>query len=189
MRYDPRVRPLGQNFLSSMLQWGQPIILKSVTPISISLGGAASATQTVAVNPANCLLLYNGNANAEADNPATSFTYLTLTNATTVTAVRQTGASGVTVTGTLIEFGTGVLRSVQRGVKTFGAATTATQAITAVTLTKSLLNMPGFASPNVTYSATDDLCNGVFTSATLLTFTRGGATGAISVSWEVAQFI
>lgn len=190
LTFTNRTRLLGTPFSATVANWMTRGFLKTITPVVISLAGNASATQTLspAVDPANCLLLYAGNANAEVDNPAVALTYVTLTNSTTITAVRNTGASNVAVRGVLLELKPGFIKRVQRGTATFTAATTKTVTITAVTTGQTILNVPGWLSPNTTFSGANDVISGVLTNSTTITFTRTGSTGLLIVSYEVVEF-
>jgi hypothetical protein len=163
-----------------------PSLVKSVQAGTIAITGATSNTATVtAVNVANAVLIWLGNRLPVASGGYRQLNArLELTNPTTVTATVNTdpGPNTTTVSFVLVEFFSGVLRSVQRG--TITGATTAT--ITAVNTKKSFLVPLGQTTDN-SVGDTSQAATLELTDATTVTQAGGGA-GTVS-GYQVVEFL
>ena len=89
---------------------------------------------------------------------------------------------------TLSQFsGGGIKGSVQRGTITIGAGSNvATQTITAVDTSKSMINFLGFSGASV--SANDSWPRISLTNSTTVTATKAFTIGTVVVSYEVIEF-
>lgn len=171
-----------------------PTPFKSIQPISITVAGAASNTQTVtSVTPANSILLDAGRTSSDASGFVNGggLAWLTLTNATTVTATRGVNnADTAVIKGVLLEFLPGMLKSsTQCGTIAYaGGSSTAT--ITSVDTTKAILVSTGFGNNYNTPSSAGD--SNVFpvltlTNATTVTSSNIGGSFTVTHGYCVAE--
>lgn len=175
--------------------------IKSLQSGTITISGSnLTNTATVAsVVPANTILLFlghNGDNTGQAD-MATGAAYLSLTNATTITATRgfQNGTNVCVVVYQLMEFWPGVV-SVQHSSITIGASgTTATQTINAVDVTRATIVYGGYHQQS---AGTVPWAIGIaprlaLTNATTVTVTRndnpGDARGTTVTGFCVAEWL
>lgn len=110
--------------------------VKSVQYVDITLGsGVTSNTATItSVDATRSFVVLDGTTTTiTAQNGATTQARIELTNATTVTAVRNTGTSSVTVRGMIVECFSAFVNSVQNGTISISASTSGTATVTAVT--------------------------------------------------------
>ena len=92
--------------------------IKSIQKVAITIAsGSTSNTATISsVTTSNAILLFNGNTTTQTTDYSSGTARIELTNGTTVTAYRGASNSDtVTIYGTVIEFNTGYLNSVQSG--------------------------------------------------------------------------
>ena len=180
--------------------------IKSIQPVSITIAtGATSNTATItSVVTTNTVLIFGGFSTSWVGAPDNYFpnrfkARLELTNATTVTAYRNTsdGSFTVTVTGTAIEFYPGNITSVQRGTITMnggeGASKTAT--ITSVNTAKAVVVFLGQTTPsnnagNPANNISADLhCARLdLTNATTVTATTNATNGDVTVGYQVVEW-
>jgi hypothetical protein len=79
--------------------------VKSVQAGTIALSGVTSNTATISsVNTNKSVVLYGGITTTDTTGTLPPLAYLTLTNATTVTATRATSSNTTTVSYTVLEF-------------------------------------------------------------------------------------
>lgn len=170
-------------------------VIKSIQRGTIVIAGSAvTNTATIAsVSSSDSEVVMDGNTSQHLSDATTGTGWagLTLTNATTVTATRTTGTAGETCTVSyeVIEYYPGVLKSVQRGTKTFIGAAAATQTITSVVTTLSVHSRMGLTGDTNLYQSQFEPYS-VLTNATTLTFTSSYTGGAISYTayWQVKEF-
>lgn len=158
--------------------------VKSIQRGAINLNSVTSATATItAVSVADAMILWGGQyEQSAASSPEDYASRVELTNATTVTAYRNTGAGGTNnIYFEVIEFYPGVVRSIQLGTGSTSATTTGTATITAVDTTKTWLSYLGFTSPYNVPSG-PGLTNGSVNLTNLTTVTFNGQ-GAIDRTW------
>lgn len=169
-------------------------LVRSVQRGTVTIGGAAASnTATItSVNTANSVVrLLWMTSDATSGTAFVHTGWIILTNATTVTATRN-GASGVQVVigFEVTEFWPSVIRSVQRGSITIGAAAiTNTATITAVNINKAGLTWLGQQTSETNDS--DSYTKLALTNATTVTAARtgtGGAAGSTTVSYEVVDW-
>ena len=119
-------------------------LIVSIQPIAITIaGGASTNTQTVtSVTTANSCIVFGGCQNTDSTtiDGSNDYGYLTLTNSTTVTATRAgTAATTLTIKGTLIQWKSSAIKSIQTGTIVIGSgATSNTATITSVTATNAI---------------------------------------------------
>lgn len=160
--------------------------IKSLQQTTVTcLDNAASGTVTItAVDTANSILIPAGfswgNASAHSGlAPSQIDAYLEFTNSTTITAKKSgafgAGAVGITYAITVLEFHPGFIKSIQRGIITFGVADLTKDAvITAVDTTKAFVLGLGFDGG--AGSAAGDNINVVFPRLSLQSSTAVRAT-------------
>jgi hypothetical protein len=82
--------------------------IRSIQPVSITLAGVTSNTATLGTtltNTAKTFLYWGGNTSTPTSPaPAAGWCHIALTNTTTVTATRDTGAGTAVVNATVVEF-------------------------------------------------------------------------------------
>lgn len=168
---------------------------QSVEEFTILIGtSATSNTATISsVDTSRTLIVWGGlSSNATTADPSVTSARVTLTNSTTVTAVRNTSdaTDTVTVSGTAVQFNSCAVASVQYGTVSIAAASaTGTAAISSITTTNSAVQFLGITSDgtSVDYGRTGARLN--ITSATQVTATRSTTTTAnIVVGFAVVSF-
>lgn len=167
------------------------ITAQGVQQFSITIA-SGQTTGTATINPvaAGAFIMFGGVNPSVSNDPAEDYAYLTLTNATTVTATRNTGTTGtVVVTGCVVDGDTtNLIKSVQYGtVSILTAATSGTATISAVTNNNTAIHLLGWASANATFSALNE--GPILTlSGTTVTATRPTSTGALTVGFVAIEF-
>jgi hypothetical protein len=143
------------------------------------------------VNTANTWMVYQGARTSSSTQGRNA--YQRLTSSTNVELTRYDAASVTLFNNfTLMEFITGVVKSIQRFVVTVGAAqTTTNQTITSVDTTKSIVVFNGFCSSTVVVgNAATQSVMASLTSATNLACTVGvaGTTDVRNIAVSVIEF-
>lgn len=172
-----------------------PANIVSIQTFEITIAtGATTGTATItAVDTTKAVIFWGG---FSTTNTATDYydamSRMTLTNATTITGTRHTSSAthAVTMRGTIVEFSSTAVQSVQYGTVTIGGSDlTGTASITGVDITRSAifylgLTVNGFPSfPRDVYSRVE------LTDTDTVTATRGNADASIiTVSYCVVQF-
>jgi hypothetical protein len=183
-------RLLGGGLSSRVSQFATRSFIKSIQRGTIAIaGGSVTNTATItSVNLACAYVVWLGVTTTDTTaEPDRDWTNVVLTNATTVTATRQSSVFGTsTVSFEVIEFVPGVLKSLQTGtitIATSAATGTATLPI-AVTTTKAQVIMGGWLSTqtdqtgqNASTLPTLDLTN-----TTTVTATRATASASFTVT-------
>jgi hypothetical protein len=155
---------------------------------SASVTSYTAAITSVVVN--NSICIYGGMAAAGAT-PANTKQYGTLTSSTVLTANINTAvAIAKKYNCTVVEFISGVLNSaVQRNTTTLTGATSNTSTITGVTRGDSAISWLGNSTTVATSALDQAEGDAVLTSGTVVTLAKVTATGNITGSWEVAEFV
>jgi len=181
------IGPAGMGGLVSL--WGASSLIQSVqrgTIVIAALGTTNTATIT-AVNLANTRLVYDGHTCVTNNvTAAIGNAYVQLTNATTLTATRNTASTDtVTVAYEVLEYAPGIVKSVQRGTVVNGTPAT----ITAVNTAKSELDYLGFISTNTVPNNNQTTINPylVLTNATTVTGEQALVSSSTS-SYQVTEF-
>lgn len=169
-------------------------MIKRVQQVSISLSTAqTSNTATItSVNTAYAVCFYNGHTvSGTATNPSEQAVRVDLTNATTVTATRNSASASNSseVRATVIEFSANLVQSVQQGTIVISAVTSNTATITSVDTTRSVVIFQGFLGNTTGTTLGRASCSLVLTNATTVTATKGNATNSATVGYTVIQFL
>lgn len=166
------------NIIGTVVEFNDQYIASSVQYGTITVGAlSATGTATISsVNASNAIAIYLGATSSLTDTSAADFLCaVDLTNGTTVTATRgnASATNAMTVGFCVIEFGSGIIQSIQkRAVTSTSTSTTLTDTVTAVTVANTLLIHNGQFINNT-------LINGAYyltsASTTTNTLTRGGS--------------
>ncbi len=170
---------------------GATSIIVSITPISITIAsGSTSNTQTItAVNTSNAALFYQGQTNSANDTNTNAWAHLVLTNGTTVTATRNASTTTtVTVKGTVVEFTSAAIQSIQAGTITMTAVGSNTATISSVTTANSICIFLGQTATSNNTTLTNASSGVVLTNATTVTANRGNTAGNATVSFMIVEF-
>jgi hypothetical protein len=172
--------------------WGAASLIASVQSGYTSGAAEGSYTATISpVVPENCVLLHQGFNQSGNPQPSYWSSSLALTNATTVTVVRQSaGGSNLGIAWTVLEFVPGIVRSVQAGVVALPAVTTGNSTITQVDPLKSALFFCGTRSDDSTGNAGIWACRLTVAVNGLAVIATRGFTGGVScnVAWRLVEF-
>lgn len=170
-----------------------PAVIQSIQRGTITMTSTTSGTATItAVITANSSLRWLGE-DIQTDSNVIGTqcrALLTLTDSTTVTATRSNGTGTVRVNFEVVEYATGVVKSVQRGTIGLASAASNTATITSVSTTKAQCNFLG----NTTSEANSGeftgrtSCKVTLTNATTVTASRGIGTNDCTVGYEVLEF-
>lgn len=194
LTYGERGRGTGP-FGTLLANWTRRGMIVGVQSNTIDLAAATTNFSTItAVNVANTILFYNGRTqNNAAGTTGQSYPRITLTNSTTVTAVRGVAQAGaMPVAWSLVEFVPGILRSCQYNTVPLAGATSQTTTL-ATTLqadfaTKATLIHLGFSTTAVTALDPTFEVKQVLTNATTVTATILAGNNATTSSFVVVEF-
>lgn len=157
-------------------------------------GGAVSGTATLSpsVTAANAIVFPGYFHVPDAGtNPATTYSRITLTNGTTLTADRNTSsANAVGFLATILDATSSLVVGVQYGTITIANGTSSnTATITAVgTLANSTVHILGQTTDNTTSNTSNHQAELDLTNTTTVTATRNGTTNAVTVSFCVVEW-
>lgn len=167
-------------------------LVKSTQTFSITLGsGVTSNTATItSVTTGASFVVWGGLISDDAALATTqSYADVTLTNGTTVTATRNTGTGSVTVKGTVVEFNSWAIRSIQQGTVTIAGGGDTTGAINSVTTANSFIHYNGeIATGNWTTTMRGQF---TLTNSTTVTFSQqagGGGNNGARGRYVVVEF-
>lgn len=174
---------------------GATSYISSVQPFEITIGGG-DTTDTVtisSVTTSRSVIFWGG---VNTDNISSTQREINarveLTNATTVTASRDTSDASysVTVWGTVVEFTSDMVDSVQTGTINISSGTSATATVSSVDTSRSAVFYLGFTSDGATSSADNVTPALTLTNATTVTATRGETTSLFTptVGYALVQF-
>ncbi len=145
--------------------WGGSSLIRSVQYGQIDLANVTSNTATIAsVNTANAVLIHLGESSQDQNTAYIGAMRMTLTNATTVTARRDSSQTNTHIIRfAVVEYEPGSVRSVQYGLVTVNpSATSGTATITSVNTAKSYVAWLGKESQSGISGA-----SGMFSMCTL----------------------
>lgn len=157
--------------------------------ITIPAGSSSSTATITAVDTSKTILIMLGQQ-YQSSVPQSSAARITLTNSTTVTALRiSSGAAvGSTVNFTVVEFSAGV-KSVQAGTITMlDNQTQVSATITAVVVAKSILAYLGFTGNDTGNRTWTEFKRVALTNATTITATCVSNVGTNVVGFMVLEF-
>lgn len=187
-----RSRLRGSTPVSQWLSGGGGVRIKSIQRGTITLNGVASNTATItAVATTNTELVYLGcSYDTDVADEQQYECRVMLTNATTVTANRG-GTSGTAIASfEVIEYATGVLRSVQRGTISLSGATSNTATVSAVDTTRCRLTSLGTSDTSGAPQGFGSRFRArlALTNATTITATKGVANDTTTVAYQLLEF-
>lgn len=169
--------------------------IRSIQTFEITIGtSATSNTATItSVTTGNSVIFFNGFTTTNSGTTIREYAArVELTNGTTVTAYRDTSSATHTVTarGTVVEFESAAISSIQHGTVTVGASNTGgTATISSVTTSRSVLFYLGVTNTTSTTSSNVVHCRIDLTDATTVTATRNTSTSAVlTVGYIVVEF-
>ena len=170
----------------------RPSIIKSIQHVQITI--AASSTSNTAtitsVDTNYTAILLSGFQSGTSTSSANAFPRAVLTNATTVTATRDTSSTNtVTISVAVIEFQSWVLASnVQRGTISLTSVASNTATISSVTTSRAVVLSGGYTT-TTGGSSTSLYTNLELTNSTTVTAARTGTTGTNVVAYSVVEFV
>ncbi len=191
--FNPRVRSSSTerqvknwlNFVSSGTG-GAPFKTIQTGTITISAGQTSGTATITAVTTNNAVVLFNGCSTTDDTVDAPASAYIVLTNGTTVTATTLTAeVNDLTVQFTVLEFNSGSVKSLQRGVITLTGVASNTATITAVVVAKSWMPWSGDTANSITSARQEGTC--VLTNTTTVTVARGSTTGNFATAYQVVE--
>jgi hypothetical protein len=172
-------------------------IIASIQPFSITLvSGVTSANAAIAAVDTNLAAIFPGNFTQDnaTVNGADTFTLCTLGDATTVVATRAGSVGNIVLKGTVVEFNSAGVQSVQYGITTYvSAVASATATIASAASNRTaVFNLgvradSGGSSIYRNYKSTATL-----SSPTAVKFERDNGTSSLlfgSVSWCAVNFV
>lgn len=167
-------------------------IIQSIQPFSITItNGNTSNTATItAVDTTKAVLFLGGFTTTVTAGTAygSSNPYVALTNATTVTATRNSSTSAVTVRGTIVEFVSSAISSVQSGTIVLSGVTSNTATISSVDTSKSVVLWLGHITNSTSSNVSRAWGSFVLTNATTVTFSRSVSNNVLTGSFMVVEF-
>lgn len=169
---------------------GSSFFVQSVQEVEITFSaGSTTGTGTItSVDTTRSIVLLNGWRSATNTDLTQLLCHLQLTNATTVTATRNTGTNASIVRATVIQFKASAVSSVQQGTISLGTTTSATATITSVDTARSVAVFLG-ALENHTAASDRAFCAITLTDATTVTANRQDAfTNTATVGYVVIEF-
>lgn len=180
---------------ASSLSTAAASYIVSVQKVSLTIPtGATSATATItSVNTSNAVIIWDGFVTTDANLVSNEvITRIELTNATTVTAYRNTSSAIYTTTtsATVIEFATSLVKTVQAGTITLSSAQTSnTATISSVSTSNATIIYLNLTSASTGTSAPATFGTLALTNSTTVTATRN-ATGsvAMTIGYMVLEF-
>ncbi len=174
---------------------GSTSYVDSVQQIEITIGGGdTSETATItSVNTSRSVIFWGGTNTDNTGNTQREIqARIALTNATTVTAYRDTSDAtyGVTLRATVVEFTSDMVDSVQSGTITISSGESNTATISSVTTSRSVVLWQGFTGSGATSSMDNLHPTLALTNSTTVTATRGESTSAYqpTIGYTVVQF-
>lgn len=173
---------------------GRPSYINSIQYFTTTIASAATsgAVTISSVNANNAEIIWGGD-NLATDPPTFDgfSASVALTNATTVTATRNTPETGtLTVQGCVVEYISAALNSaVQYGTITLGSGVTSnTATISSVNTNNAFVAYLGFTSTNSTTNANTNFATLALTNATTVTATRNTGTASVTVGYVVVEY-
>ena len=164
--------------------------IKSIQKVAITIAsGSTSNTATISsVTTSNAILLFNGNTTTQTTNYSSGTARIELTNGTTVTAYRGASNSDtVTIYGTVIEFNTGYLNSVQSGTVALSTSQTTNTATISTVGANAFVIWLGTAMATSQTGGTRAATSAVLTNSTTVTCAQSLTGTAMTVGYMVVD--
>lgn len=183
-----RPRLFSQPWVRAVALWGAASLIASVQCGTISVTGTADTATIVAVDLQRAVLCGSVEDTGAGAQPQSCVIRLELTNATTVTAYRNSASTG-NASWQVVEFMPGVVKSIQRGTISTAAAASGTATITEVNTAKSWAEYTGFTTTYAVAVGTVAYGMGrvVLTNSTTVTFNSYDAITR-TVGFGVVEF-
>lgn len=167
------------------------VTAQGVQNFSIAIA-SPNLTGTVTINAvgSGAYIHYGGQNPNNSGNPSGDFSYLTLTNPTTITAARISSVGGTTtISGCIVDADTtNLVKSVQFGTAIISSsATSGTSTISAVTNANAAVSLLGWNTTNSVYSLTEEDTQLSLSGTTVLA-TRQVFGGKLTVGYVVVEF-
>ena len=156
--------------------------------------GIVTATDTItSVTTSRSVALFNGDTISSSNvGDGRARTSVSLTNSTTVTATRGTGAASAHTTTSgyvVIEFAAGITDSVQEFEVTISSGTSATATISSVDTSKTATFPGGMTTPQASSDMAHEYCYCALTNATTVTATKGASGGnTVTINGTMVEF-
>lgn len=169
-------------------------IVDSVQPFSVAITSGTTNTATITSVDTAISMIFPGGMTLDSTSMQgdDDLCYAELTNGTTVTATRNTASAQVpVVTGTVVEFASGKIESIQRGVDTIAAsATTEDVTVSSVVVAQSTVNALGATSNSGSaFDPEEQTFTIEILNSTTIRATRDvGSSRTVIFSWELAEF-
>ena len=170
--------------------WGASSLIESVQTGTITWTSGASSTATIsAVDPTRTVVFLLGSTSLYSGSvPYEAQAYVTVTNATTVTATMYATSSYQRWVGyAVVQFAPGVIKRIQTGTITLTAATSNTATISEINTAKSVLTNVGYYSTSYRY-VSDYMGYFAMTNSTTVTLSRAVADLNMIGSFQVVEF-
>ena len=164
---------------------GTPIDSIQLVTLTVADSQASDTVTINEVDMGRSILYHNGQQGSNGTNGELMVVF---TNSTTITATRFGSYTGnATIKLTVIEFGSGVVNSVQRGVITMSnPQLTNTTSINEVDTSKCIVS---YLRCNTNGVIACQTCNVELTNSTTVTANRGAVNGSTNVSFEILEFV
>lgn len=159
--------------------------------IAITSTSTSNTATITSVTASQAMIAYGGSTNSLGSGAGNQLGYCALTNGTTVTATRVAAANTTTVNGTVVEFPSSKIKSMNRGSTTIASGNTTNAATLSPTVTTSMAasNYLGESNSAAGTTASDNWGNAQLTATNTETLGRGtGGSNTLTVSWEVPEF-
>lgn len=153
--------------------------------------GSTSATSTLtSTATARTMLFWGGFTISASSTAITRMGRATLTNATTVTATRQSTSNGTTVNVTAVEFASAYMTSLQRGESDIAvSAASADVTVTSVATSRAVATYLGHTFATLSSNMDQNYSTLYLSGATNVKLEREAtSTTALTTSWELAEF-
>jgi hypothetical protein len=192
--------PLGSSGV--IAQWGASSCIESIQEVIVSGFGVSSASNTATIasvdmNRSICVPTHGVNYTNDDGSlgPGYTLARISLTNATTVTGQNYAAGSpyGNAVSGLIVSFRPGIVKSIQRGTVS-GSATTINLTLSAVNRNKTIVLIGGVNAQTLgnwavaTGAMREFGCIGSWTSDTNFQFAKASGSYTTHLSYEVIEF-
>ena len=170
-------------------------LIQSIQTFSITIGnGQSSNTASISSVDTSCaMIVWGGETSSDSGDAAGTKVEarVTLTNSTTVTATRHTtDTNTITVNGTVVEFVSSAIQSIQYGTGTISSGSASTDAaISSVNTANAFVQYLGQSSAttaNTAYNRFWSRC--YFASSTAVKLKRDTSTDDVTVGFVVVEF-
>lgn len=170
-------------------------VVDSVQPFEISITdtGATTNTATISsVTTADSVIFPAGQRlGATTFHLEDSSAHVKLTNATTLTITRNTAGTRVpTITGTVVEWASGNVESVQRGTVTMASGdTTKDVTVTSVTVANSVVTaLTATGTSSLNFAPQAEFFTSEIVNSTTIRFHKGLTGKVVILSWELMEY-